>query len=115
MDVVQGLKAYPDLASLPETPDVAVFAVNPETTVSGFEEFCRMGGKGAIIVSDGFAEVGRHDLEDKLARLSREYGVAYIGPNGLGAQYRAFPRQIDESRRGNDRLRCLPGPCRKRG
>ena len=85
MDVVQGLKSYPDLTSLPEVPDVAIFAVNPERTVAGFEEFCKMGGKGAIIVTDGFAESGRRDLESRLAGLSREYGVAYIGPNCLGA------------------------------
>ena len=83
-DSLLGYPCYPDLASLPETPDVAVFAVRPEVTISGFEQFCKMGGKGAIIVSDGFAEVGRHDLEDRLEALSREHNVIYIGPNGLG-------------------------------
>ncbi|MFH1467310.1 MAG: acetate--CoA ligase family protein [Pseudomonadota bacterium] len=79
-----GLRCYPSLASLPEAPDVCVFAVRPELTIAGFEEFCRRGGKGAIIVSDGFAEVGRHDLEAQLVATSKEHDVVYIGPNGLG-------------------------------
>ena len=47
--------------------------------------FCRKGERGAIILSDGFAEVGRKDLEDRLVETSRKYGVAYLGPNCLGA------------------------------
>jgi 3-hydroxypropionyl-CoA synthetase (ADP-forming) len=83
-DSLLGYPCYPDLDALPETPDVAVFAVRPELTISGFERFCELGGKGAIIVSDGFAEVGRHDLEDRLKAISRKHNVIYIGPNGLG-------------------------------
>jgi 3-hydroxypropionyl-CoA synthetase (ADP-forming) len=79
-----GLRCYPDLASLPEVPDVCVFAVRPDLTIAGFEEFCQRGGKGAIIVSDGFAEIGRHDLEARLVSISQEHAVVYIGPNGLG-------------------------------
>ena len=79
-----GHKCYPDLESLPEPPDVAVFAVRPDLTIQGFETFCRMGGKGAIIVSDGFAEIGRQDLEDQLKSISMANEVVYIGPNGLG-------------------------------
>jgi acyl-CoA synthetase (NDP forming) len=79
-----GHTCYPDLDALPEVPDVAVFAVRPELTIEGFERFCQMGGKGAVIVSDGFAEIGRHDLEDRLRDVSRKHNVIYIGPNGLG-------------------------------
>ncbi|MFW5878894.1 MAG: acetate--CoA ligase family protein [Myxococcota bacterium] len=79
-----GHKCYPTLESLPETPDVAVFAVRPELTIKGFETFCKMGGKGAVVVSDGFAEIGRHDLENQLVEISHQNDVVYIGPNGLG-------------------------------
>ncbi|MDY0189104.1 MAG: acetate--CoA ligase family protein [Desulfuromonas sp.] len=81
---IQGLTCYPSLSSLPEIPDVGVFAINAEETVRCFEEFCKMGGKGAIIFSDGFAESGRSDLEDRLVALSEQYNVAYIGPNCMG-------------------------------
>ncbi len=81
---IHGLTCYPSLKDLPEIPDVAVFAVNSERTVSIFEEFCKMGGKGAIIFSDGFAEMGRNDLEEKLVEISETYKVAFIGPNCMG-------------------------------
>ena len=84
-DTVQGMKCYRSIDDLPEPPDVGVFIINAEGTVRDFEEFCKKGGRGAIILSDGFAEVGRKDLEDKLVETSRKYGVAYLGPNCLGA------------------------------
>lgn len=84
LKTIQGLTCYPSLSSLPEVPDVGVFAINAEETVRCFEEFCKMGGKGAIIFSDGFAESGRADLEDRLISLSKLYNVAYIGPNCMG-------------------------------
>ncbi len=84
-DYIMGLKCYKNIGDLPEAPDVGVFIINAEGTVREFEEFCKKGGKGAIILSDGFAEVGRKDLEDRLVEISRRYGVAYVGPNCLGA------------------------------
>ena len=83
-DTLMGRKCYPDFDALPGPPDVAVFAVAPETTVASFRRFCAAGGKGAIVVSDGFAEIGRPDLEDQLHAIAEQYGVVYIGPNCLG-------------------------------
>ncbi len=83
-ETLLGLKCYPDLKSLPEVPDVCVFAVRPELTIEGFRQFCELGGKGAIIVSDGFGESGRPDLEEQLQQISEQNNVIYIGPNGLG-------------------------------
>lgn len=82
---IHGLTCYKRLEDLPEVPEVGIFAVNAERTVQIFEDFCKLGGKGAIIFSDGFAEIGRQELEDRLMELSDRYSVAYIGPNCLGA------------------------------
>lgn len=84
LKTVQGLTCYPDFESLPEAPDLGVFAINAEATVKSFEQFCKTGGRGAIIFSDGFAEIGRKDLENRLLELSMKYDVAYIGPNCMG-------------------------------
>lgn len=75
---------YPSLESLPETPDVGVIVTGAEQAVKSYEAFCKVGGKSAIIVSDGFAEIGRVDLENKLVKLSKENDMVYIGPNCLG-------------------------------
>jgi 3-hydroxypropionyl-CoA synthetase (ADP-forming) len=81
---LMGLKCYPDIKSIPEVPDVAVFAVSPPATIAGFKEFCQCGGKAALIVSDGYAEIGRPDLEQQLKAVADLHGVVYVGPNGLG-------------------------------
>ena len=83
-DMLMGLKCHRDFHHLTNPVDVAVFAVPPEATIASFRQFCETGGKGAIIVSDGFAEIGRTDLEDELQAISEQYGVVYIGPNCLG-------------------------------
>ncbi|HSB82618.1 MAG TPA: acetate--CoA ligase family protein [Candidatus Methylomirabilis sp.] len=83
-DTLMGLKCYKGFHDLPTPADVAVFAVAPETTIASFRQFCETGGKGAIVVSDGFAEIGRSDLEDELRAISEQHGVVYIGPNCLG-------------------------------
>jgi len=79
-----GRRCYKGFDDLPEPVDVAVFAVPPVATIEGFEEFCEKGGKGAVIVSDGFAEIGRPDLEARLVDIAHRHDVVYIGPNGLG-------------------------------
>ena len=84
LETVQGQKCFASLSALPEVPDAAVFAVNPAATVEGFEELTRQGGKGAIIVTDGFSEVGLKGLEDRLVKAAREHGAAYLGPNCMG-------------------------------
>lgn len=81
---VYGKKCYPGLEELPEPAEVGVFVTGAEKTPALFEQFCEQGGRGAVIVSDGFAEIGRKDLEDRLVATSRKHNTVYIGPNGLG-------------------------------
>jgi len=79
-----GMKCHPSLDSLPEVPEVAVIALRPEATVDSFKRFCELGGRGAIIVSDGFAESGRKDLEEQLVETAAKHEIVYVGPNCLG-------------------------------
>ncbi|MBD3161996.1 MAG: CoA-binding protein [Candidatus Eisenbacteria bacterium] len=83
-DSLLGLKCYEGIEKLPETPDLAVFALAPEPTVATFRSFCERGGRAAIIIGDGFGESGHQDLEDQLVRTAEEFDAVYIGPNCLG-------------------------------
>ncbi|MBD3868024.1 MAG: acetate--CoA ligase family protein [Acidobacteria bacterium] len=83
-ETVYGKKCYAGLEDLPEPAEVGVFVTGAEKTPALFEQFCEQGGRGAVIVSDGFAEIGRSDLEDELVATSRKHDTVYIGPNGLG-------------------------------
>jgi hypothetical protein len=42
-----------------------------------------------VVVSGGFAEVRRRDLEEELINVARKYGVGVLGPNCVGV-YNAF-------------------------
>jgi 3-hydroxypropionyl-CoA synthetase (ADP-forming) len=83
-DELLGKRCHPSIEKLPQTPDLGVFAIPPEATLKSFRTFCERGGRGAIVVSDGFAESGRKDLEDELVSIAQEHEVAYVGPNCLG-------------------------------
>ncbi len=83
---VLGVKCHPDLASLPETPDLAII-VTPAATVPGVVRECGAKGVGvAIIISAGFKETGEEGekLERKTLAAAREARVRLLGPNCLG-------------------------------
>lgn len=83
---VQGLRCYPDLASVPGPVDVAIVSV-PARDVAGAVAACGAGGvKAAIVYSSGFGEVGADGrvLQEEIARLARETGVRVLGPNCQG-------------------------------
>lgn len=83
---VLGVKAYPDVASLPEPVDLAVI-VTPASTVPGIIKDCADAGvKSAIIISAGFKETGPQgaELERQVLEYARPAGMRIIGPNCLG-------------------------------
>src|SRR5437868_13109553 len=59
---VLGIKAYPNVSSLPEAPELAVIMTPAETVPGVIEECARAGVKGAVIISAGFREAGRRGL-----------------------------------------------------
>src|SRR5581483_4117317 len=83
---VLGIKAYPNIASLPEPVDLAVIAT-PAPTVPGLISECvEAGVKGAIIISAGFKEAGEAgaELERQIRAQAQGSGMRIIGPNCLG-------------------------------
>ena len=82
---VLGIKAYADIAQVPERVDLAII-VTPARTVPGVVSECVAAGvKGAIIISAGFKEAGAAgvELEQQIAELARGR-MRLIGPNCLG-------------------------------
>lgn len=86
LETLQGLKVYPSLEDVPGPVDVAVIAVNQFATVETIAECGRLGVKAAICVAGGYRETGDDGLrlEERLASLAREHGIALVGPNTLG-------------------------------
>jgi acyl-CoA synthetase (NDP forming) len=83
---IAGLTCYPDVASLPEAPDVAVIAVAAKRVPDALSELGRKGCRFAVILSSGFAEAGEEgaQAQRRLAEIAREHGMEVIGPNCQG-------------------------------
>ena len=83
---VLGKPAFPNVAALPRTPDLAVIAT-PAATVPGLVRECvRAGVAGAVILSAGFKECGPGgaELEQQILTEARAGVLRLIGPNCLG-------------------------------
>ena len=83
---VLGVRAYANLAALPEKVDLAV-VVTPAPTVPGVMRECAAAGvRGVIIISAGFKEIGPEGakLEREVMTIAREARIRVIGPNCLG-------------------------------
>ena len=83
---VLGIKAYPDLKSIPE-PIELIVVVTPSPTVPDIiKEAVDLGVKSAIIISAGFKETGPEgvELERQIMEHARRGKMRIIGPNCLG-------------------------------
>ncbi|MGB8698210.1 MAG: bifunctional acetate--CoA ligase family protein/GNAT family N-acetyltransferase, partial [Thermosynechococcaceae cyanobacterium] len=83
---VMGIKAYPNLAAIPDAVDLAIIAT-PAAIVPALVCECGAAGvKGAVIVSAGFKEIGAPGiaLEQEILTAARQSGLRIIGPNCLG-------------------------------
>ncbi len=85
-ETVFGLRAYPDVASLPETPDLAVVITPRRATLSVIEQCIRKRVPAAVIITAGFAESDDEGkaLQDELARLVADSPIRVVGPNCAG-------------------------------
>lgn len=79
-------RAYPDLASLPLRPDLAVIAVPAAAVPATLRQCAGAGVPAALVVSAGFRECGAEGAALERAALAeaRQGGVRVIGPNCLG-------------------------------
>ncbi len=83
---VQGVLAYPDVASLPEAPDLAVIATPAETVPGIVAELGARGTRAAVIISAGFAERGEagRRLQQQVLEAAQPHLMRLVGPNTLG-------------------------------
>jgi acyl-CoA synthetase (NDP forming) len=79
-----GETIYANLEQIPEAVEVAVVGVRAELVPGALRQCIRAGLAGAIVISGGFAETGRGDLQAEVAELSRVHDFPVIGPNCLG-------------------------------
>ena len=84
---IMGLQAYKHLTDIPESVDTVVIIVPARFVAGILKEAALKGIKGAIILTAGFKEFGRMDLEEELQKISKTHGIRIMGPNIQGITY----------------------------
>src|SRR6476661_6714912 len=76
-ETIQGLRAYPAIADVPEQVDLAVVVVPAEQAVDVVKECGKAGVRALLVMSSGFADAGEEGvrLQDRLRRRVRRAGM----------------------------------------
>ena len=84
---VGGVIAYPDVASLPVAPDMAVICTPPGTVPQIIADLGRRGTKAAVVITAGFGDGGPEDertQKQAILDAAKPHLMRIIGPNCLG-------------------------------
>jgi acyl-CoA synthetase (NDP forming) len=83
---VAGVKCYPSLAEVPETPDLVLILVNASRVADMLKQCGAKGVPYVIIFSSGFSEMGGEGvkLQQQLMEIARAHDIGVIGPNCQG-------------------------------
>lgn len=81
---ILGLKTYASVLDVPEEIETAVITVPAKFTAAVVEECGKKNIKGLIVITSGFGESGRHDLEDEIVNIANQHGTRILGPNIVG-------------------------------
>jgi acyl-CoA synthetase (NDP forming) len=83
---VLGVKCYPSLAALPETPELALVVVNASRVADTLRACGKLGVPYAIVFSSGFSETGGKGvaMQRELAEIAAEFNIGIVGPNCQG-------------------------------
>ena len=83
---VAGAEVFPDVASLPSAPDLAVIATPPPTVPGLVAELGARGTRAAVVITAGFGELGEAGkrLQDAALAAAQPYLLRLVGPNCVG-------------------------------
>jgi len=84
VETIAGLKCYPDIASLPETPDVAIILVGTEAAIAAVAALAKINTPVAIVLTSGFAETGPAGILKQEELLRAAGKMRLLGPNTMG-------------------------------
>lgn len=78
------LTVYPSVSAVHDPIDLAVITVPVQLVAQVAEECGKKGIQALSVITSGFSEVGRRDLEDELLAIVHRYGMCMLGPNIVG-------------------------------
>lgn len=75
---------YATLHSIPEIPELLIIAVPVSLTFDLVKEAAEAGVRAVTVVTSGYAEAGRGDLEKEIKAMAAKHGMRILGPNTIG-------------------------------
>lgn len=79
-----GLPCYPDIASLPEVPDVGIVLLGAERAHQAVKELAQIGCAAAIVLASGYTEVGEEGAKRQAELIAAAGSMRILGPNTIG-------------------------------
>lgn len=82
---ILGLKCFPSVMVIPDDIDLALIAIPARFVPKVVGECVQKKVSGIIVISSGFSEVGKEELEDEIKkRVREEKNIRLLGPNTMG-------------------------------
>lgn len=83
-DTIAGLTCYPDVASLPEAPDVGMVLLSAERAIQAVRDLAQRGAGAAIVLASGFTETGAEGASRQQQLQEAAGDMPLLGPNTIG-------------------------------
>ncbi|MFW8566491.1 acetate--CoA ligase family protein [Orrella sp. 11846] len=81
---IGGLPCYPDIESLPVTPDVAIVLLGVDGVPQALRDLAKKGCAAAIVLGSGYAETGEIGAQRQTELLEAAGEMRILGPNTIG-------------------------------
>lgn len=83
-DAIDGLTCYPDVAALPEAPDVGIVLLGAGRAHVAVKELAARGTSAAIVLASGYAETGDEGAQRQAQLIEAAGPMRLLGPNTIG-------------------------------
>ncbi|WP_140636745.1 acetate--CoA ligase family protein [Methylibium rhizosphaerae] len=83
-DRIGELPCYPDIASLPEVPDVGIVLLGAERAHLAVRELAARGCAAAIVLASGYTETGEEGARRQQQLVEAAGSMRLLGPNTIG-------------------------------
>ena len=84
VDSIDGLRCYPDIASLPSAPDVAIVLLGAERAHVAVRDLAARGTAAAIVLASGYTETGEEGARRQKQLIEAAGAMRILGPNTIG-------------------------------
>ncbi|MDD5234431.1 MAG: acetate--CoA ligase family protein [Syntrophales bacterium] len=85
-DAICGIKAFPSVSEVPETPDLAVISVGRDRVLPMLRQCVDKGIRRAVVITQGFSDADSigAELQRQIVELAHATGMRIVGPNTMG-------------------------------